>query len=220
MPGGRKRSRSELIELYDFHRRALVASAAAYDAGEKLEALRMATSVSTLVHDGGRNNVSLLTQLGLRAGAWFMATGQPTDPRNLMRQVPLTFTRIRTTPSGPIASIEPKLDDFDVQPRMIRFTHWWNDEGIFLDGSLRLTRKNLVFNLRSREGGAHVDATQDDPNYLRMAYEAITTPRLLSSLGGKEDNSPILGAELASMRQITFELLKSLEQLPVPSNEP
>src|SRR5258708_10006160 len=59
------RPRAELIELLKHHRQALAASCTSYDSGNEWEAARLATTVFTLVHDGG-SIISLLTRPRLR----------------------------------------------------------------------------------------------------------------------------------------------------------
>ena len=84
-----KRTVAETKEALDVQRRAIVASCAAYDNGEKWEALRLATAVYLVVHDGGKNNKSLLTQLGVRDATKFIASARPANPNNLLRETPL-----------------------------------------------------------------------------------------------------------------------------------
>lgn len=57
-----KRPREELIGLLKGQRGALAASCKGFDAGEEWEAERLATTIFTLVHDGGPI-FSLLGQL-------------------------------------------------------------------------------------------------------------------------------------------------------------
>lgn len=108
------------------------------------------------------------------------------------------------------AEYRPKLDGHpDEEPRRLQFHEWWSDDIKFRDGAFRLTRKSLVFSLRNQEGGAHLDPVLSDPNYLRFAREQLTTPFVVAP--GRQP-TPILGAELASMRQIAWELLKTLDE--------
>lgn len=184
---------------------ALRASCEAYDKGEWWEALRLATSVYIIVHDGGRNSQSLLKQLGLRGRMRFISTAFQYSPGNVLRETHLVATRIY---GDGRAEYRPKLGDGPTEERAIQFSDWWDKELIFRDGSHRLTRKRLVFVLRSQEGGAHFDPEIRDPNYLQFAKEQLTTPRVIFG----DTSRPILGAEIASMRQIAWELLESIKR--------
>lgn len=204
-----KRTAAETTEALDIQRRAIVASCAAYDNGEKWEALRLATAVYLVVHDGGKNNKSLLTQLGIRDATKFMASAAPANPNNLLRETPLLQIRIGLGGQGGGAKGEyvPRLGEIPEEHRYVSFPQWWERDLIFRNGQYSLTRRKLVFTLRSQEGEAHFDMEQKNPNYERLAREHITTPRLLKS-GSRPQ--PIMEAELASMRQISWELAATL----------
>jgi hypothetical protein len=93
----------------------------------------------------------------------------------------------------------------------VQFPTWWEKEFIFRDGDrYQLTRRALVFSLRNQDGGSHVDARLTDEAYVRFSKENISTPvAVFSDLQHKA----ILGDEQASMRQVAWELLKSLDTL-------
>lgn len=205
------RSQREIREALDNQRKALIASCKAYDEGEKWEAMRLATAIWTVVHDGGRNNVSILSQLGVRGSLRFVSSAFKYSPDNVLRETALLSTRVY---SDGTAEYRPLLDAAPLgQQHLLQIGKWWDTEVIFRDGQFRLTRRKLVFTLRSQEGGSHFDAVISDPNYLRFAKEQLTTLYVVSS---RIPPKPILGAELASMRQIAWELLETLETLNEP----
>jgi hypothetical protein len=199
------RPRSEVERALEIQSNAIRSSDAAYDAGEWWEALRLATAVFIVVHDGGRRNTSILSQLGIRGKLRFVSSGFQYSPTNRLRETHLLSTRVY---GDGTAEYRPLLGGAGWSPRLIQFREWWEKELIFRDGQFSLTRKSLTFSLRNQEGGAHFDPTVSDPNYLRFAKEQLTTPYIVArGLPPK----PILGAELASMRQISWELIKTLE---------
>jgi hypothetical protein len=201
-----KRSADEIRAAFAIQCRALEASCKAYDAGDEWEALRLATTVHIMVHDGGKNSRSLLTQMGVKSSMRFLASGQPASSKNYARQIMLAWMRVY---SDGRAMYVPYLDSGQKPYRIIQFPRWWEDELIFLDGDCRLNRRRLVFALRSQEGGAHFDEEQKNPNYIRLARESITTWRVAK---GDSESKAILGAEFVLMRQIAWELMASLDK--------
>ena len=101
----------------------------------------------------------------------------------------------------------PYLDNPPHPIRESQFSDWWEIERIFRDGTFSLTRKKLTFALRNLEGGSHYAELIRDPNYVRFSRTQVTTP---VAWHGTRDAVPILGAELASMRQIAWELRETL----------
>ena len=95
------------------------------------------------------------------------------------------------------------LGDATYPYRLLQFSRWWETDFIFRDGKSGIARKKLVFILRNKEGGGHFDPKIDEPNYERFARESTTTPYVQA-----EGSKPmtVLGAELATMRQIAWEL--------------
>jgi hypothetical protein len=185
--------------------RAILASSIAYDGGKWWEALRLATAVYVVVHDGGKRNKSILSQLGARGRLRFVASGFQYGPTNVLRQTHLLSTRVY---GDGTAEYRPLLSGAAWPHRLLQFHEWWESDVIFRDGQFSLTRKSLTFSLRNQEGGSHFDESIGDPNYLRFAKEQLTTPYIVAhGLPPK----PILGAEFATMRQIAWELLKTLE---------
>jgi hypothetical protein len=199
------RPRDAVEKALEIQCSAIRASSEAYDAGEWWEALRLATAIYIVVHDSGKRTTSILTQLGIRGRLRFVASGFRYSPRNVLRETHLLSTRVY---GDGTAEYRPLLDGAAWPARSIQFGEWWEKELIFRDGQFSLTRKSLTFSLRNQEGGAHLDPTVTDPNYLRFAKEQLTTPYVVAH---GSPPKPILGAELASMRQIAWELLKTLE---------
>jgi hypothetical protein len=167
------RPRHEIEEALAIQRLAITASCKAYDLGERWEAIRLATAVFTVVHDAGKKYISILSQLGLRAKLRFVASGFEYSPRNVLRETHLVSTRIYS--DGTAEYLPLIQSDMADMGRLLQFREWWEREIIFRDGQFHLTRRNLVFNLRSQDGGAHFDPELRDPNYVRFAKEQLTS---------------------------------------------
>jgi hypothetical protein len=145
------RTRDDLLAQLREQMGALRISAQAYDSGTTSEAKRLASIVYILVHDGRRQTISVLTQLGVRDIMNFMASAPAVDDRNLVSEMPLTIVSFGPTRS----SYLPLLDSGPpIPPRWIPFANWW-DEAVLREANLgqTLTRKELVLVLRDQEGG-------------------------------------------------------------------
>ena len=101
-----------------------------------------------------------------------------------------------------------------------RFSDWWDQEVYETHRGLKLTRKNLVFALRTTDGGSHVDEILSDEAYHWLATKGDANTFAVDggivgtiSLDGSEigpppgqDAKPILHGHWATMRQIVWEL--------------
>ena len=202
----RRRDAGELREAFEVQKSALMASCSAYDEGEKWEALRLATAIYILVRDGGKKNRSILTQMGKRNSMEFavpISTGAD-DPRNLLSYTPLVMIQM----GGGGVNFKPRLSEFPSGRRMPQFDEWWDHDLIYISGDnrRRMTRKKLVFALRNLDGGAHYDEEILDPNYIEM-----TRGKSWVAVSPDGTKRPVRQLELASMRQIAWEVLDSLE---------
>jgi hypothetical protein len=183
-----------------------------YDEGDRWAAKFLATAVSTLVRDGRRNTHPLLEQIGVRAEMQFLSTARPLA-LNVKPDTPLLL--IRSGPDG--FSLVPKKD----VPVLVPESHWlpfpdWWAEPIFGDAKgQRLTREELVKSIRDQDGGAHVDPVLTD-----AAYKLLKAGEVGVQLTSQGRQVPIEGAQLASMRQIAWELEHSLGPHLGPSPAP
>jgi len=197
----RHRDSGELAAALEAQKRAIVSSSRAFDEGEDWEACRIATAVHVIVHDSGKRTQSLLSQMGVRKTTEFVASGRPVDPTNLVACTPLVKLRIQSAGNRYLPILDESRDDV----RLLNFRSWWEQDFIFrsADSNRKLTRKKLVFALRSQDGGAHYDAVLRDPNYIEAKHRP-----LWFSLSG----APVQNLERAIMRQVGWELLQSLER--------
>lgn len=194
-----KRSREELLQELSDQRAALRASCDGFDAGHEWEACRLATVVYTLLNDGRSKTVSILSQLGLRSSISFHSYATPNTPGNLMTWVPLCITLIS---AGNLRYI-PKLNNgpFGLV-NQLKFSDWWKEAVFENTKGNQLSRMNLVFALRSKDGGSHYDNEIPESPYLE-----------LKQAGGGWSGAPgsvTNNAHLASMRHIAYELEESL----------
>lgn len=196
--------RVHLEEQLDFLR----ASCDAFDAGREHEAKRLATTLRLVVHDTGRST-SLLTHLGVKDRLGFVDTAPPDPPPPPV--ITLSFG---------LAVIEMVLDPLDGDVRYIPalrspddhrahppacFYDWWTSVVLRDQRGNRFSRKDLVLALANQDGGAHIDAT------LKQSYAELKRSNSVGfSQGG---DRPISNSIVhASVRQIAFEMLRTIEQ--------
>lgn len=178
----------------------LEASSAAYDAGYTSEAKRLAVAVRVLVHDTPKSK-SLLGLLDKKNGA-FVSTAIPAVKGNLLGHQGLVLTAMTASGARYIAP----LDEPGPSPqRVVEFDEWW-ERTVFADSAgNHLSRRSLVLAMANQDGGAHVDPKLNE-FYRRISRGGALSVRNVTA--GVE--VPVTGIELAAVRQIAHELLKSL----------
>lgn len=188
-----------LVEQLSFLR----ASARAYDAGQVNEAKRLAVSVRILVHETRRSK-ALLGQLGLLHAIGFVDGGETPDSRNLAATMGLSGIQLG---GGAPPRYVPKFGIPDYQDRTMRTFHSWWTRPVVVDlARNKFSRKDLVLVMADQDGGAHVDPSLEQ-SYARLSRQ--------NSMGwyttGLIADRPVEGIEFASVRQIAWELLETLE---------
>jgi hypothetical protein len=142
----RARLQDQLIRQLQYMHR----SCALFDLGYPEEAIRIATAIRVLVHDGPRSRKgegSLLRLLDAE-GASLVTTlkPQPPDPRLLMSD---GFVLVP-------GNIRPWKDYLLVPPLELPIAEWWT-QPIFVVNREPITRRDLVLGAANKDGGAHVD---------------------------------------------------------------
>lgn len=200
-----KQTQQELRAHLDRQVAFLKRSAAAFDEGLRDEAIRMAVSIRVIVHDTN-NSKSVLRQLNLKQGK-FLSTSITTEPTNMMQS--LGFVNMAMNRHGSFY-VAP-LDSAPYESFM-SFDDWWS-EPVFVDVKARqISRKKLILSVSNQDGGAHVDEYLDEVYAdLSRANSLGHTEHTFYGVGRKAKVLSIGGAELAGVRQITHELLRSLD---------
>ena len=164
--------------------------------GSTAEAKGMAVRIRVLLYDKSRSP-SLLKQLD-KKDILFYDTAYELDPNNMLPTTGLTSTSI----GGGVKWI-PHLDEFKFGRGKISFQEWWNQLVVKDINNNVFSRKDLILTVAHKDGGAHVD-----PELFKDYYD-ITSG---DSLGWTDLNGiPIEDMHLASIRQISFEVLKTLK---------
>lgn len=176
----------------------------AYDRGKVVAAKQIATVVRVLLHDTP-NSTSLLSQLKLKSGTFFdscTSRGEKEEGKRLG-----SFAGIVGMGVGPDSGYIPYLDDVpDRCFGLIPFDDYWN-RVVLVDGNGEtFSRKYLILRVANQDGGAHIDPAIDE-KYATLARK--------NSMGWKSEGPDgalreVSGVELATVRQIGHELLRSL----------
>lgn len=182
----------------------LESSSQSYDNGYINEAKRLAVVIRVLLYDNIPRSTSLLTLLE-KKDILFYDTSSDYNPNNLLSQMMLIMTRIG--PHG--AKYIPVLDNgppIHNLKKKVPFEDWWK-KVVFVDTKgNEFDRKKLIINLSNKDGGAHVDPKLD------AAYANLTRFNSLGWVFERDDIHEDLGNPvLASVRQISYEVLKSLK---------
>jgi hypothetical protein len=161
--------RQALIEQYH----ALIASSANYDAGNLWEAKRLATTIYNVVHDGGSRTKSLLGQLGIKSTIALLSCVKPPDkPGTQTLAIANGMCGVSHTHEGPVYT--PVLSK-SFYRRTVSFKEWYGETIFENQRKQPITRQNLVFSLRSQDGGSHFDPTLPDSAYLGLK-DGTNTP--------------------------------------------
>ncbi len=184
-----------------------------YDEGYVDEAIRIATSIRTLIHDT-QSSTSLLKHLNATGiKLWSTVAGAPEDAVHYQG---MGQYRIQ---GGVGASFGPSFDHTPTM-ELLPVRDWWEQVMYVFSirpeataeaddiRVLRLSRRNIVLWATNKDGGAHVDAK------LPLAYETLAADGALGSfyqeIDGVRQEIPIKYAHLVSLRQMGFEVLRSL----------
>lgn len=200
-------SKAELFVHLEEQMVFIIRSCSEYDKGDTSEAKRIAASIRILLHDT-KSSRSLFSQLELKSMG-FINTAPLTLPSPKHSFLGLIQTKITIhddlTPSG---KHHPLLDHRPQgwpPARKRFFPEWWNQIVLTdMRGSL-FSRRALVMAVANTDGGAHIDPALDSD------YAELSRKNSIGYAVGLNDNiTPIDKSELASIRQIAHEVLRSL----------
>jgi len=185
-------------------------SAEDYDRGNKAESKRMAHTIRILLHDTSHSK-SLLNQLQLKS-IQFLDTSYDVEDTRCLSKFGLVMMSLKGE-FVPRCIAPPKPWG---EPRELKsFEDWWDEIVIIDSENNRFSRKDLILGLANKDGGSHVDPELDE------AYNKLTRQ---NSMGwkcriNKGPEKGIEAIELASVRQIAYEVLESLDRKRTNSKE-
>jgi hypothetical protein len=188
-------------------------SCALYDAGAHDEALRLASTLRTLIHHTPKST-SLLVHL--KAGAIdILSTARPhvSDPSegliasfaNDLGNLTVHHVIENNVLVAKMVHV-PQLDDC-MHQEFIPLSKWWTQVVANAPNGDRLTRKQFVLAAANKDGGVHVD------EILPANYSSIAGPGgtgvMVSDENGNCAPDPEVQAHYINLRQIAYEILNS-----------
>jgi hypothetical protein len=202
--------RQELENHLDEQIQFMKLSAHSFDSGFEGEAKRLASCIRVLVHDT-KNSKSLLGQLDMKNRYYWDSRGAVDV--GWAKESDSFFVLVQVTEAGP--RYIPVLERGPFPMLQSDFDKWWNGI-VLIDGKgIRFTRKELVLSLANQDGGAHVDPTLDE-KYASLSRNNSFGWATISD----DEKKPLIGIELSAVRQITHEILKTLDQDYAPKIAP
>ncbi|MDB5730184.1 MAG: hypothetical protein JWQ03_79 [Variovorax sp.] len=199
-----EQSKAELLEHLRDSLGFLEASSASFDAGFFGEAKRLATTIRVLVHDTDKSK-SLLGLLKMKVAMGYLNTSHAYEPKNLVSYHGLVGIRLEdenTRYWAPLGERAPARSG-----KYVFFPDWWSQVVIVDSLKAKFTRRELVLALANKDGGAHVDSHLDE------SYAELTRKNSVGwMISDGTNQKPMLDVELHSVRQVAFELHKSIRR--------
>lgn len=179
----------------------LIKSCSEYDSGRLHEAKRISVIIRILLHDT-KKSTSLLKNLN-KKNILFVDTATNIIPNNMLSHNGLISMKI----INGIMDYIPRLG-MHISFNKISFDDWWDKLILKSTNNKRLNRRGIVLNLSDTDGGAHID-TKLKNDYAEFSRgNALGWVNLINGVEYKPNTDPIL----ASVRQIGYELLLTLEE--------
>lgn len=201
----RAKSELELRAAMDRQIGHLLRSAQSFDKGAIEEAERLATAIYILCHDGSQQK-SLLHQMKIRTGVqYYDSSNASRDDYIVTAGPPLLWWTVDGERETYGAICRETFNG-----RWVKFSQWWSGNVFRTRSGRELSRGQLIFLMRSTDGGAHVD------NHVRSeAYDTMASGGIHESVDRHGQLSVFTSAPDAhwhTVRQIAWELEHSLRQ--------
>jgi hypothetical protein len=201
------RLKASLTEQVDFLR----ASAERFDAGHQHEAKRLALTIRVLLHDTNGTK-SLLEQLGLKSELGFLDTRTRRGPPagfQVSEQLgwPTGMVVLEIAIGGPTTFRANRASDQDSRPAEVSFDAWCEESLLVSKDGTRWNRRRFILGAANQEGGGHVDPKPS--TWWRDLRDGTWMGAV--KVDGPAGQVPLSDLEPAVIRQITHELLVSLE---------
>jgi hypothetical protein len=199
-----KQSPDDLEKYLEEQIQFLKTSSASFDDGYTGESKRLAVTLRVLLHDTDKSP-SLLTQLN-KKDILFYDTTTPDMKGNMMPYTGLIHVNITTSGAKYVPHLSEPLN-IRQSNKKVHFKDWWGQNVIRDNNKNMFSREYLILKIANKLGGAHVDPKLDQKFADLIKFNSLGW--LLVQENG--DQTPFPDAELVSVRQIAFEVLKSLK---------
>ncbi|MCE8507048.1 hypothetical protein KBY28_01165 [Ruegeria pomeroyi] len=216
----RPRRNAEKVNALNNECLAIMRSMEGINEGHLFEALRIATSVVSLLHSNGRRTVSVLDQIEKQSDElMFMSVGDPHHSNNLLASPHLVTLRMKNDENGFSCHYEPKCN-LVIEGRLpafsVPFEFWWSRELIFSQSDpdntrTGMTREEFCRVLRDQVGGSHFDSELTNQSFIKYSehgFQAIST-----SQDGTTHSQHIPHVAEMSMFSIGYEVINSVARM-------
>lgn len=187
----------------DGHLVIMTVSAKLYDEGSLEEAINMAVSARALLHNSTKAD-SLINQLQIKNNIFMLSTttqyipGKPGAYYGLLGEIAAEGEESK-------GNLLPMCQvDEEYVNKWHGVDDWWNELAVN-DKAFSLSRKDVVLMIANQNEGTHIDG-DNDSNYAALERNSSGWVQT-----GEQESIFSNHDAYATMRQITFELLKSFE---------
>lgn len=192
---------SELIKHLKRQVVFLKNSIAAYDLGDREEAVRIAVIVRVLCHDYKNSSVSLFQKLGCSAPQ-LISTSKTASASDLHGIDFGTFL------AGQVMGNTIEYSPIDASAPVVDYQTWWSQHIFFRDQKF-YSRKDVVLAAANKDGGAHVADPDSNLAALIEGFWLQTT----TLADGTKLTTPVEDNHFAMLRRLGEEILKSPQLL-------
>lgn len=196
-------TKQELVLQLDRQLRFLQNSAAAFDRGDEIEAIRIAVVIRVLLHDTPPpgNSISLLQHMSEKTTLQVISTAAPL-PADHANYTTLQLLR------GQTFGEQIRYTAVPSDSPLVTADAWWKQPIYSRDGRV-FTRQDVVTTTANKDGGAHVSPPNAKLTDLRKGiFEQVTT-----AADGSPISTPVENEHFRMLRRLADELLNSPELL-------
>jgi hypothetical protein len=176
-------------------------SSAAFDNGDRDEAIRIATTIRVMIHQTAQST-SLLTLLGGRDTIKLVTAVKP-PPTTRGKKILAMFDGITTMG---MTGLRPALKSA-YYSQAVGVEDWWNQLVLVFGPENRWTRRTIVLAAANKDGGAHVD-----PNISQEYRDLIDGLWTLTRQDSTRTTTQVMtDHQFIALGQFAYELLNSPE---------
>lgn len=178
-----------------------------FDLGCTQEAIRIATALRIILHQGNSKSPSLLQSLD-KQKIPLLSTGVTVheDPENVFYNSGTMLRLVsKSDESGPRSYIEAQLHTSTHQ-EIIPAHKWWAQKVRLPRADMVFTRSRIVDLAANKDGGAHVAP------FVPESYDVLSSDgntKWVSMVDGAQQEAPITNLQLLMLRQMGHEVLYS-----------
>jgi hypothetical protein len=192
---------SDFSENLRTHLSFIARSCELYDQGHKEETLRVAVSLRVMFHDTNRS-VSLLKHLQRKDTLHLISTfvsqkSMSAEYGNIHWH---TVIPVMLTSQG----VQAPMTSWPTRAVLL-IEDWWQEQ-IWLEGSIALSRKDVILSAANQDGGAHIDANPNE-NTKRVKRG----PEVTVAINGMPLKGGMGNHHFPLIRQMAYEVLESKE---------